>query len=113
MFSDRQFARLAELVAVRVIAALDATATPAPPTPPRLALQRWEAAAALGVGVDTFDRHIRPLLKCVYVGDLRLWPIAELERFLCEQARRPCDDLGHETKRPPRRANVRGPGTRR
>ena len=52
----------------------------------RLALQRKEAAAALGVGVDTFDRHIRPALRCVYVGGIRLWPVAELERWLESRA---------------------------
>jgi hypothetical protein len=50
--------------------------------PVRLALQRKDAAAACGVGVDTFDRHIRPDVRCVYVADLRLWPVAELERWL-------------------------------
>lgn len=108
---DRQLAGLADLVAARVIAALNGTATsvPAAPEPPPLALQRAKAAAALSVGVDTFDRHIRPLLKCVYVGDLRLWPVAELERYLDEQARRRCDDSSDNVKRIPRRANARGP----
>lgn len=54
--------------------------------PPRLALQRKDAAAALGVGVDTFDRHIRSELRCVYVGGVRLWPIAEIERWLASCA---------------------------
>jgi hypothetical protein len=54
---------------------------------PRLALQRREAAASLNVGVDTFDRHIRPHLKVVYVGDLRLWPTAELQRWLDDNTR--------------------------
>jgi predicted DNA-binding transcriptional regulator AlpA len=52
----------------------------------RLALQRKEAAAALGVAVDTFDRHIRPDLRCVYVGGVRLWPVAEIERWLAARA---------------------------
>lgn len=56
---------------------------------PRLALQRKEAAAALSVSGDTFDRHIRPHLRCVYVGGLRLWPVAELERFLLREATEP------------------------
>ena len=52
----------------------------------RLALQRKEAAAALGVGVDTFDRYVRPQLRCVYVGDVRLWLVADLERWLESRA---------------------------
>jgi len=55
-------------------------------TAPRLALQRKDAAAALGVGVDTFDRHIRPELRCVYVGGVRLWPVEELGRWLDRHA---------------------------
>ena len=56
---------------------------------PRLALQRKEAAAALGVSVDTFDRHVRGEIRCVYVGDTRLWPVAELERWLASRAMLP------------------------
>ncbi len=52
----------------------------------QLAYQRKDAAAALGLSVDSFDRHVRPELKCVYVGDARLWPVAELERWLAERA---------------------------
>lgn len=49
-----------------------------------LAYQRQEAAEALGVAVTTFDEHIRPHLKCVYIGGVRLWAIAELQRWLDE-----------------------------
>ena len=52
----------------------------------RIAYQRKDAAAALGISADTFDRHVRAELKCVYVGDARLWPVAELERWLAERA---------------------------
>ena len=50
--------------------------------PPALALQRQEAAQALGVGVDTFDRHIRPHLAVTRTGALRLYSIEELNRWL-------------------------------
>lgn len=70
-----------------------------------LALQRKEAAAALGVGVDTFDRHIRPELRCVYVGDVRLWPVAELERWLEGRAMIP----GQPKSGPGDAATSRGP----
>jgi hypothetical protein len=88
VLTDGQLGQLADFVAARVIAGLDGTATSAPatPEPPRIAFQRREAAAALSVGVDTFDRHIRPQLRCVYVGDVRLWRVAELERWLAERA---------------------------
>ena len=54
--------------------------------PVKLALQRKEAAAALSLSVDSFDRHVRAQLRCVYVGDVRLWPVAEIERWLAEHA---------------------------
>jgi hypothetical protein len=54
---------------------------------PRLALQRREAAEALGIGVDTFDRHVRAHLPVVYVGSVRLYPIAALERWLLSNAK--------------------------
>lgn len=57
-----------------------------------LAYQRKDAAAALGISVDTFDRHVRPDLRCVYVGDTRLWPRRELERWLAERAMIPGDN---------------------
>lgn len=48
---------------------------------PRVALTRSEAAVALGVSVDHFDRHIRPQLRAVQSGKLRLWPVRELEKW--------------------------------
>lgn len=60
---------------------------------PTLALQRQDAAAALGIGVDTFDRHVKHHLRVVRVGTARLYPVAELERWLDERASSPMDDL--------------------
>ncbi len=60
---------------------------------PKLAYQRKEAAAVLGISVDTFDRHVRPELKCIYVGDTRLWPVKELERWLASRAMMPGEKL--------------------
>lgn len=51
---------------------------------PRLALSRREAAAALGVSLSHFQRHVQPQLRCVYSGQLRLYPVSELERWLAE-----------------------------
>jgi hypothetical protein len=47
-----------------------------------LAYQRKQAAEALGIGVDTFDRHVRPHLGVVYVGGLRLYSVPELRAWL-------------------------------
>ena len=55
---------------------------------PRLALTRPEAAAALGVSVNSFDRHVAAEVRVVRRGSIRLYPIAELERWLRENAAR-------------------------
>ena len=52
----------------------------------RLALSRSEAAAALGVSLRHFQRHIQPHVRCIYSGQLRLYPVAELERWIREQS---------------------------
>lgn len=55
-------------------------------TVPRLALRREEAAAALGVSADLFDRHIRHELCAVRRGRVALYPVAELEGWLSKNA---------------------------
>lgn len=53
---------------------------------PRVALTRLEAAAALGMSLDSFERHVQPELKLVRRGKLRLIPVVELERWAIENA---------------------------
>jgi hypothetical protein len=53
---------------------------------PRLALSRREAAESLGMSLRHFQRHVQPHLRCIYSGQLRLYPIAELERWVQEQS---------------------------
>ena len=53
---------------------------------PRLLLTRKEAASALGVSLDTFERRVQPLIKLVPCGQLLLVPVRELERWCDEQA---------------------------
>jgi hypothetical protein len=55
---------------------------------PRLALTREEAAAAIGMSIDSFERHVQPSLRLVRVGRLRLVPVAELGRWLEVHAER-------------------------
>jgi hypothetical protein len=57
-------------------------------TPSRLALSRDEAAAAIGVSLDSFERYVQPELRLVYLGRRRLVPVKELERFLERNAAR-------------------------
>jgi hypothetical protein len=55
---------------------------------PRLALSREEAAAALGMSLDSFERHVQPTLRLVRLGRMRLVPIREINRWLDEHAGR-------------------------
>lgn len=47
-----------------------------------LALKPAEAAAAIGVSRDFFDKHVMPELRVVRRGRLVRVPVAELERWL-------------------------------
>jgi hypothetical protein len=51
---------------------------------PRLALTKREAAAALGMSVDSFERHVQPELRVVRRGRLRLFALMEIECWLRE-----------------------------
>jgi hypothetical protein len=53
---------------------------------PRVALSRQEAAASLGMSLDSFGRHVQPELKLIRRGKLRLIPVVELERWAIENA---------------------------
>jgi excisionase family DNA binding protein len=56
--------------------------------PPRLAVSPTEAAELLGVSRNYFDEHILPELRVVRRGRRVLIAIAELERWLAENAAR-------------------------
>lgn len=53
---------------------------------PRIALTREEAAASLGIGLDSFERYVQPRIRMVRWGRMRLVPVTELERFVDEAA---------------------------
>jgi len=53
---------------------------------PRLAFNQQEAAEALGISVDHFERHVKADLPVVYSGALRLYPRSALERWLEQHA---------------------------
>jgi hypothetical protein len=54
---------------------------------PRLLLTRQEAAASLGVSVDTFERRVQPFIQVVLCGQLVLVPPRELERWIASNVR--------------------------
>ncbi|MEJ7787409.1 MAG: hypothetical protein WKF96_21605, partial [Solirubrobacteraceae bacterium] len=53
-----------------------------------IALGKPEAAAALSMSVDSFERHVQPELRVIRRGRLRLFAIAELERWAIEAGER-------------------------
>jgi excisionase family DNA binding protein len=54
----------------------------------RLAFNKTEAAQVLGISVDFFDAHVAHELRCVRRGRRRLYPLAELNRWLEQSAER-------------------------
>ena len=52
----------------------------------RVTLTKPEAAAALGISVDSFERHVQPELRLIRRGRMRLIPVRELERWATEKA---------------------------
>ncbi len=55
---------------------------------PRFALSQPEAAAALDMSLDSFQRHVAPDLAVIRKGRLRLYPVREIERWVSENAAR-------------------------
>lgn len=49
---------------------------------PRVALTRAEAAASLGLSVNSFERHVQPHLRLIRPGKVRLVPVTELTRWV-------------------------------
>jgi len=69
--------------------------TKAQPRPvPRLALTRVEAAASIGVSLDSFERYVQPELRLIRRGRLRLISVAELERWLETNSARVLEEAG-------------------
>lgn len=52
----------------------------------RAAASRRDAASALGMSLRHVQRHVQPNVRCIYSGQLRLYPVAELERWMNEQS---------------------------
>jgi hypothetical protein len=53
---------------------------------PRKALRLEEASQSLGVSPDFFREHVAPDLKVVRKGRVRLIPVAELDKWIQENA---------------------------
>jgi hypothetical protein len=59
---------------------------------PRIALTKVEAAASVGMSVDSLERYVLPDLRIVRKGKLVLIAVAELERWVERNAARTLDD---------------------
>ncbi len=53
---------------------------------PRMLMTLNEAAAALGMSLSHFQRHVQPYVRCVYSGQLRLFRQRDLERWAEREA---------------------------
>lgn len=53
---------------------------------PRVLLSKREAAAALGMSVRHFERHVQRAVRCVRSGQLTLYPIRDLEEWAEQEA---------------------------
>lgn len=53
---------------------------------PRVALTRAEAAGALGISVDSFERYVQPEVRVIRRGRMRLIPLGDLERWADDNA---------------------------
>jgi hypothetical protein len=53
---------------------------------PRIALSKPEAAASISVGVDFFEEYVAAHLRTIRRGKKVLYPVAELERWVAENA---------------------------
>jgi hypothetical protein len=56
---------------------------------PRVALTREEAAASVGMSLDSFERHVQPDVRIIRLGRMRLIAVAELARW--------ADEAGEDT----------------
>lgn len=72
-----------------------------------LALSIEEAAAALSISRDSFERYIMPQLRVVRVGRRLLIPVRELEQWLEHEAAEP---LLAELARFESGGEIQGPG---
>jgi hypothetical protein len=55
---------------------------------PRYALTREEAAAALGMSLNSFERYVQPEVRLIRRGRIRLVPVEELRRWANDAAER-------------------------
>ena len=60
--------------------------------PQRLTLRKLEAARALGISDEAFQKYVVPHVRCVYLGAARLYLVTDLQAFLEGNAHLPLED---------------------
>jgi hypothetical protein len=55
--------------------------------------QHKDAPAALGIGKTSFEKYVVPEVRCIRLGSMRVYPVAELERWLERHAERVLEDV--------------------
>jgi hypothetical protein len=63
-----------------------------------LAYRLKDAAEALSISTDSFERHVKPHVRCVRLGTVRLYPASALQAFLDENAVSPADELARRRR---------------
>jgi hypothetical protein len=53
----------------------------------RIAYDRPEAAAAVGMGITSFETYVAPHIRSIRVGRMVLYPVRELEKWVEQNAR--------------------------
>ena len=51
-----------------------------------IALSKEQAAAVLGMSADSFERYVQPHVPCIRRNRLRLYRVADLERWAAANA---------------------------
>jgi hypothetical protein len=69
---------------------------------PRIGLRKEDAARSLGLSDESFDRYVKPHIRVVRLGSLRVYPVRELARFLEARAESPLGDEHRDTQPVPR-----------
>jgi len=66
------------------------SAKPSPPVEPvpRVCLTREEAAASLGISLDSFERYVQPHVRLIRLGRMVLVDVAELRAWATEAGER-------------------------
>jgi hypothetical protein len=55
---------------------------------PRITLTRQQAAASLGMSLNSFERYVQPEVRLIRLGRIRLVPVDELRRWANDAAER-------------------------